>query len=1026
MASKILIKRSTTSGSVPTTSDLDTGELGLNTVDKRLYTNNSGTIVELGTYPSSLNVTGNTDLDGTLNVDGATTLSSGSVTGNWSVAGTLTVSTPSNSTDAASKGYVDTVVAAVIDAAPAALDTLNELAAALNDDANFATTVTNALATKLPLAGGTMTGDITLGSNKITSTATPATDDTLTRKGYVDGILGSATSAATSAAAAATSATNAANSATSASGSASTATTQASAASTSASSAATSATNAATSATSASNSATAAATSATNAATSATNAATSETNAGTSETNAASSASAASTSATSASNSATAAASSETNAASSASTASTAATTATTKASEASTSATNAATSETNAASSATSAASDAASVASLYDQFDDRYLGAKASDPSVDNDGNALVEGALYFDSTNDVTKVYNGSSWDAIQTGVADTAPTRHSIRPSLLLDFANSKTLDPRIDFTRSSTATYYDGKTHAKAEENLLQYSQEFDNAYWSKANATVTANSTTAPDGTSTAELLTSSTSVSASCGTYVDKGANGITTESSYSCYFKAGTSSIAFIVGHLGNVYAAYNLSTQTLIASNNCTASIVDVGNSWYRITLSNSTASARYFIVGGKDSYSSGDPWTNGSWTSGNTIYIWGAQLEQRSSVTAYTPTTSQPITNYIPVLQTAASGTARFDHDPVTGESKGLLIEEQRTNLFQDSSLSTVSTQSGVIPRADAPVPIAPDGTASGWNLIETTGSTYHGTGWQTSGYSIGTKYAISMYVKKSESAAQNRQIRLYGREDLLPIYVQFDFSDNSVSGSGSDYGADHVGNGWYRIWATGTAIGTVAGGSELYLYLYDSSGSQTYTGIDGHSSAYVWGIQVEVGAFPTSYIPTSGSQVTRSADSASMTGDNFSSWYRQDEGTVYAEFNIPYFYDDHSILSFSDATGSYRNWLRITDATYFAYYIDGTNNLSASGSANENTTYKIAQAVADSDQELAVGGQSLITASNSYSGSQHTALQIGSIAWAPTLSTVNLDGYIKKLAYYPTRLTNAELQALTED
>jgi hypothetical protein len=141
---------------------------------------------------------------------------------------------------------------------------------------------------------------------------------------------------------------------------------------------------------------------------------------------------------------------------------------------------------------------------------------------------------------------------------------------------------------------------------------------------------------------------------------------------------------------------------------------------------------------------------------------------------------------------------------------------------------------------------------------------------------------------------------------------------------------------------------------------------------------------------------------------------------------QDEGTVYAEFNIPYFYDDHSILSFGASSGSYRNWLRITDATYFAYYIDGNNNLSASGAANENTTYKIAQAVADSDQELAVGGQSTITSSRSYSGSNHTTLQIGSITTAPTLSTVNLDGYIKKIAYYPKRLTNAELQALTED
>ena len=290
MATDILIKRSSTPGAVPTTGDLSTGELAINTADKRLFTNNSGTIVEIGIAPTSidvtnnatvggtLGVTGNTTLSGTLSA-GATTLASGSVSGNFEVTGTLTVATPSNSTDAASKGYVDTAVANVIDSAPGALDTLNELAAAINDDANFATTVTNALAGKLALSGGTMTGDITMGANAVTSTATPATADTLTRKGYVDSILGSATSAADSATAAASSASDAADSATAASTSASNASTSATNAATSASNASTSETNAASSATAASNSATSASNSATASANSASAAAISATNA---------------------------------------------------------------------------------------------------------------------------------------------------------------------------------------------------------------------------------------------------------------------------------------------------------------------------------------------------------------------------------------------------------------------------------------------------------------------------------------------------------------------------------------------------------------------------------------------------------------------------------------------------------------------------------------------------------------------------------------------------------------------------
>jgi len=132
---------------------------------------------------------------------------------------------------------------------------------------------------------------------------------------------------------------------------------------------------------------------------SATAAAASAAAAATSETNAASSASSASTSASNASTSAS-------NAASSASSAST-------SASNAATSASNASTSATSAASSATSAASSAASALAAFDSFDDRYLGAKASDPTVDNDGDPLNAGDLYYNTTSSVMKVYTGSAW-------------------------------------------------------------------------------------------------------------------------------------------------------------------------------------------------------------------------------------------------------------------------------------------------------------------------------------------------------------------------------------------------------------------------------------------------------------------------------------------------------------------------------------------------------------------------------------------------------------------------------------
>ena len=233
-------------------------------------------------------------------------------------------------------------------------------------------TLTNKTLTSPTISGSPVITGLS-SAGMVSSSATP--------KDYVDAILGSATAAATSAASAAASATSAATSATSAAASAT-------AAATSASSALTSQTAAATSATSAANSATAAATSATSAANSATAAATSATSAAASET-------AAATSASSASASSSAAA---------------------TSASSAATSATSAAASETAAATSATSAAASATSAAASYDSFDDRYLGSKTSDPTLDNDGGALITGALYFNSVIGAMKVYDGAAWDLV----------------------------------------------------------------------------------------------------------------------------------------------------------------------------------------------------------------------------------------------------------------------------------------------------------------------------------------------------------------------------------------------------------------------------------------------------------------------------------------------------------------------------------------------------------------------------------------------------------------------------------
>jgi hypothetical protein len=283
------------------------------------------------------------------------TLGSDLAAGGFKVTG---LGTPSSNADAATKLYVDTQVSNLVASAPGTLDTLNELAEALGDDPNFATTMTNALAGKLSLSGGTMTGAIAMGTNKITGLADPTSSTDAANKNYIDTMAtsagASATAAAASAAAAATSATAAASSATAANSSfvavtgltgsglvrdmgditeldtttttyiniatvSAAAASSASAAATSAASAATSATSAAASATAANTSANNASASSAQAAISASSAATSASAAATSATNAATSAASAATSATSAATSASSASASESSATASAS-----------------------------------------------------------------------------------------------------------------------------------------------------------------------------------------------------------------------------------------------------------------------------------------------------------------------------------------------------------------------------------------------------------------------------------------------------------------------------------------------------------------------------------------------------------------------------------------------------------------------------------------------------------------------------------------------------------------------------------
>ena len=880
---------------------------------------------------------------------------------------------------------------------------------------------------------------------------------------------------------AATSATNAANSAT--------------AAANSATGAATSATNASNSATTAAGQATTAAGHATNASTFATNASLSATDSADSATEAEGYASEAfdykveaSVSAGAASDSADAAAASaalaegavddalalygdaaaldaavtaaqlaETNAETAETNAETAATTATNAASTATTQATNAAASAVAADADATSASIDANEAQAAATAAQAAVSSATAIYGSIEDIQQAEANSEANRDAAAaSATSASNSASTATTQAGIATTQataaatsaaqasavalgnePVRHSVRPSLLLDFANTKTLDPRITFTRASTGTYYDGKTTVKAEENLVTLSQELDNAAWIKLNATVTANSTAAPDGTTTAETITDDTtsgqhSVRSTTGT--GNIAIPASTQAVASIFLKAGTNNFACFAltdsgtGRYATVVVDLSTGTitQTDVLLNTLNSSSINaVGNGWYRVVLV-ATAGASGFNnvrvalapAGTGNTFLSGAASYVGT---GTTIFAWGAQVEQRSSVTAYTPTTTAPITNYIPALQTAAAGVARFEHNPVTGESLGLEIEEQRTNLltYSDDFANAAWTATGASVTANTLV--SPDGTLTADKLAPT--STSQSTARLRTAVittSNGVVNTATVYVKRGEYA------KFALREGWTTgAWVSFNLTTGAVINSAFTTASSitFVGNGWYRCSISFTA----GSGSRIELtplpdaYTNQNPVDYTFAG-DGFSGVYIWGAQLEAGAFATSYIPTVASQVTRSADAASMTGTNFSSWYRTDEGTLYGEAITNAYDVTRYFISFDDGTVNNRLLLGrggATQSSVFAGNYIGTSifsmtvaNIFTTASAKVAGVYKTNDFICASNSTLA------------------TADTLGNL---PTTDRIiigassagaNWNGTIKKVAYYPKRLSNAELQSLT--
>lgn len=598
--------------------------------------------------------------------------------------------------------------------------------------------------------------------------------------------------------------------------------------------------------------------------------------------------------------------------------------------------------------------------------------------------------------------------------------------NIKPSLNLDFANTKQLDPRITYSRASTGTYYDGKTVAKAEENLVTFSEQFDNASWTVGGSTVTANASTAPDGTTTADKLVSSATTGEQ---RIYRGAGVSTTASqvyTYSVYAKSDT--VPFVIfrddfGGYGDT--SFNISSGTVgtVASGR-TATITSVGNGWYRCSVTATSSLATQQLMFCLASADNGRTSFTGNGTSG--VLLWGAQLEQRSFATAYTPTTTAPITNYIPVLQTASAGTPRFDHNPVTGESLGLLIEEQRTNLCLYSEQFDNAAWSKARASISANATAAPDGTTTADKLVEDTSASNTHQAFRSTSVSAGTPHTFSVYVKADGRNFVGVRYENSGSTEFYQVNVNLTNGTATTASVGSPTGTSFsvtsAGNAWWRVSVTTTTSNT---GFQSVVYLQSVQGSNNYTG-NGFSGVYIWGAQLEAGAFATSYIPTVASQVTRAADSASMTGTNFSSWYNPSEGTLFAQASQPtIFNSSRTAASVNDNSIQRFNIYRQAAGGINGFVTPGSGAIIPGVAALANTQWKAALAYTPTTGYVATNNSviqsSVVSGAHTISLGVLNNLCIGNIS---TVASEHFCGTIARIAYYPRRLTNTQIQALT--
>ena len=538
-------------------------------------------------------------------------------------------------------------------------------------------------------------------------------------------------------------------------------------------------------------------------------------------------------------------------------------------------------------------------------------------------------------------------------------------------------------------------------------NLLLRSEEFDNASWIKADSTVTANATTSPSGTMTADKLVENNTNSRH---YIYQPTDSLVVGNTYfvSVYLKdAGRNRGRVRAAGAFAIDVEFNLQNGTVSGPN---AIIQNVGNGWYKVGFSfiaNATTMGTVIFLSNSTTGNSGFNYTYlGDNTSG--LFLWGAQLEVDNAATEYIPTTSVIRTRFAGITQDggSASNIPRLDYTNATCPS--ILVEPQRTNLVTYSEqFDNAVWSSSMIRNANAT--ISPSGTMTA-DLLQVSGGS--GSIYMASTIT-NSAHSFSVYAKKG-----NWDIFRIINGSSLSNVAWFNLTNGTTSNviGGTSQIID-VGNGWYRCIYNTTTPNTTAG---ITFALSSAMGSGAPPS-DG-SNIFIWGAQLEAGANATSYIPTVASAVTRNADVISKTG--ISSLINSNSGCLYINFSA--FTNRGLIRTISLSDGTNNNQVTIDihsiENSIFGFFnVSGIQFFSNVNNINQTNYNKILIRWAASSFSLFVN--SIKVFENTTYPNVVTNL-FNTLKFSKADNGRQLEGNLKEVLVFPTALTDQECIALT--